>query len=272
MRLRLARQPAAAAAAACGVLICATGLAGLVVASHGGRPALPPGRTPFVAAPVGESAALPDAARPVAVAVPVALIIPAIGVRTSLIRLGRTAAGTLQVPGTTAVAGWYTGSPRPGEIGAAVIAGHVDSYRGPGVFFRLHLLRPHDLILVRRSDGSLAAFRVLTVRLYLKVRFPTSAVYGPVPAAELRLITCGGTFDPATGSYLSNVIVSAIAARWQHREHRAGREPARHARQHPAVQADSATQPTARPSRQRDLADTRGQSRPVTRYGRRVGR
>jgi sortase (surface protein transpeptidase) len=131
-------------------------------------------------------------------------------VRTALIRLGITAAGTLQVPPTTTVAGWYAGSPRPGEIGSSVIAGHIDSRLGPGVFFRLRLLRPPDKIYVRRSDGSLAVFRVTAVHAYLKKRFPTAAVYGPVPDAQLRLITCGGTFDPSLGSYLSNVVVYAV--------------------------------------------------------------
>jgi sortase (surface protein transpeptidase) len=217
MRIRLARHPVAAAAAACGLVLCSASVAGVLAASHGGRAATPTGRTPFVAVPYGRAAPLPDAARPVTVAAPVGLVIPAIGVRTPLIRLGRTPSGALQVPGTTAVAGWYTGSPRPGEIGAAVIAGHVDSYLGPGVFFRLRLLRRGNLVLVRRANGSLVAFRVVQARLYLKASFPTAAVYGPAPAAELRLITCGGTFDPATGSYLSNVIVSAIEVPWQHR-------------------------------------------------------
>jgi hypothetical protein len=115
------------------------------------------------------------------------------------------------------VAGWFTGSPRPGELGAAVIAGHVDSVRGPGIFFRLRLLRPHNLILVRRADRSLAAFRVVAVRRYPKSRFPTAAVYGPAPVAELHLITCGGVFDPAGGHDLSNIVVFAVAVRWHHR-------------------------------------------------------
>jgi sortase (surface protein transpeptidase) len=159
-----------------------------------------------VAAPLTAAAA----ARPVAR--PVRLIIPVIGVRARLVRLGLAAGGTLQVPVTTTVAGWYTGSPRPGAIGSAVIAGHVDSYIGPGVFFRLRLLRPGDRIFVRRADGTLAVFRVTLVRAYLKTRFPTGAVYGSAPGPQLRLITCGGTFDPALRSYLSNVVVYAAAA------------------------------------------------------------
>jgi sortase (surface protein transpeptidase) len=140
---------------------------------------------------------------------PVTLTIPAIGVRAKIIRLGLTAAGSLQVPPTTTVAGWYTGSPLPGAVGSAVIAGHVDSRSGPGVFFRLHLLRPNDQIYVTEADGTLAVFRVNVVRSYSKTQFPTAAVYGPTPDAQLRVITCGGTFDPELGSYLSNVVVYA---------------------------------------------------------------
>ena len=183
--------------------------AGLAWASHTGRPATPPtGTPPLVPVPKGKWAAVP-AATATRVPRPTALDIPAIGVETRLIRLGLTAAGTLQVPSTTAVAGWYTGSPRPGETGAAVIAGHIDSYRGPGVFYRLRELKPGNLVYVKRGRGTLAVFKVTAVRTFLKSRFPTAAVYGPVPDAQLRLITCGGTFDPATGHYLSNVIVFA---------------------------------------------------------------
>jgi sortase family protein len=205
---RRIRRPWAAGAALGGAAVLCIGVAGLAWASHTARPRTPAGHTPLVAVPRGHWAAVPEpTATPVAR--PVSLQIPDIGVRTDLVRLGLTAAGTLQVPPTAAVAGWYTGSPRPGAIGAAVIAGHIDSASGPGVFFRLRLLRPGDLVYVRRSGGSLAVFEVTAVRSYLKTRFPTRAVYGAVPNAQLRLITCGGTFDQATGHYLSNVIVFA---------------------------------------------------------------
>jgi hypothetical protein len=212
---RRIRRPWAAGAALGGVAALCIGVAGLAWAGHTGKPATPAtaatpaGRTALVAVPRGHWAAVPEPAAARPVARPTSLQIPAIGVRTALVRLGLTAAGALQVPPTAEVAGWYTGSPRPGAIGAAVIAGHIDSASGPGVFFRLQLLRPGDLIYVRRADGSLAVFQVTAVRSYLKTRFPTRAVYGAVPDAQLRLITCGGTFDPATGHYLSNVIVFA---------------------------------------------------------------
>ena len=142
-------------------------------------------------------------------ALPVSLTVPAIGVKTSIIHLGLEANGSLQVPSTTAVAGWYTESPRPGAVGSAVIAGHVDSYKGPGVFYWLRNLKPGDKVYVKRADGSVAVFNVNSVQSYPKAAFPTSIVYGGTPDAELRLITCGGTFDSSTGHYLSNIIAYA---------------------------------------------------------------
>ena len=147
--------------------------------------------------------------KPYSVHRPVQLTIPSIGVRTGLVHLGLTTSGTLQVPKTTSVAGWYTGSARPGAIGSAVIVGHIDSTTGPGVFYHLDQLRRGSKVYVKRADGTLAVFQVTAVRSYPKERFPTDAVYGPEPDAELRLITCGGAFDFATGHYLSNTIVYA---------------------------------------------------------------
>lgn len=143
------------------------------------------------------------------VARPYWLLIPAIGVSSNLVRLDLTAQDTLQVPPTAAVAGWYTGSPRPGQIGSSIIAGHIDSRLGPGVFYRLGQLRRGDYVYVIRANHTVAVFEVTSLRTYLKSSFPRKAVYGPVPDAELRLITCGGTFDFATGSYLSNVVAYA---------------------------------------------------------------
>src|SRR5262249_40010795 len=135
---------------------------------------------------------------------PVRLAIPAIGVETRLIRLGITGHRTLQVPASAAIAGWFTGSPPPGSIGASIIVGHIDSDKGPGVFFRLRDLRRGKDVYVTLASGSTVTFKVTAVRSYAKNRFPTAEVYGPVPDAELRLITCGGHFDYSTGSYLSN--------------------------------------------------------------------
>ncbi len=194
-----------------GLALIVCGAGGLALSRSGGTAPGPPGPA-RVAAPAGRvaAAAPPSASRPVAL--PVELTVPAIGVRTRLIRLGLTPSGTLQVPRSFTVAGWYDRSPRPGATGPAIIAGHIDSVSGPAVFYRLGSLRPGNLAYVRRADGTVAVFRITAIALYPKDRFPTGAVYGSAPGAELRLITCGGTFDPAARSYLSNVVVYAVAA------------------------------------------------------------
>ena len=232
-RARLVRRPVALAAFLAGVLTIVGGTVGLTrLASHPGDVPRPLAKSS--PAPHGIFAAPPAAHSAKQVARPVALTIPAIAVRTPLARLSRTPQGTLQAPASTTVAGWYTGSPRPGEIGSSIIAGHIDSTQGPAVFFRLRLLRPGDLVYVRRSDGTLAVFRVYAEHMYPKNDFPTERVYGPTPDAELHLITCGGVFDQATGSYLSNVVVYATQisvhrARHRHHARRHGHHPrARH--------------------------------------------
>jgi sortase (surface protein transpeptidase) len=140
---------------------------------------------------------------------PVDLSIPAIGVQTRLVRLGLNPDGSLEVPTDFSVAGWYRLGPKPGQPGAAVIAGHVDNTEGPAVFYRLGELAPGDLIRVRMADGSMKRFHVYAVREYPKTAFPTSLVYGATPNPELRLVTCGGPFDSNTGHYLDNIVVFA---------------------------------------------------------------
>jgi sortase (surface protein transpeptidase) len=205
-----ARRPAAALALAAGLAVIAGGTAGLLLTRHS-IPVMRPAAAgvAVLPAPTGPIVAPPPSAAPRPVPAPVSLTIPLIGVHTQLITLGLTSAGELQVPSSTAVAGWYTGSPRPGAVGSAIIVGHIDSYSGPGVFYRLIKLTRGDKIYVKRADGTLVEFRVTSVQIYLKDRFPTEDVYGPVPDAELRLITCGGAFDIATGHYLSNIVVYA---------------------------------------------------------------
>jgi sortase (surface protein transpeptidase) len=208
------RRPAAAFALAVGLVVIAGGTAGLLLTRHS-TPAMRPAAAGVAAlpAPTGPIVAPPPSAAPKPVASPVSLTIPLIGVQTQLITLGLTAAGELQVPSSTSVAGWYTGSPRPGAIGSSIIVGHIDSTNGPGVFYRLSTLAVGDKIYVKRADGTLAEFRVTSVQTYLKDRFPTQDVYGAVPDAELRLITCGGAWDAATGHYLSNIVVYATKVR-----------------------------------------------------------
>jgi hypothetical protein len=165
-----------------------------------------PGLPPPPAAAASSTGALPWSR-------PVSLAIPAIGVHANVIDLGLGPGHTLQVPPLTQAgvqeAGWYDLGPAPGQLGPAVIAGHVDSHQGPGVFFRLGALVPGNQVDVTRADGTLAIFRVDAVDEYSKDRFPAQQVYGPVSYAGLRVITCGGSFDYQTRHYLSNIVVYA---------------------------------------------------------------
>jgi sortase family protein len=146
---------------------------------------------------------------------PVRVDIPAIGVHARLLRLGVDSRGAIEVPPLftrTDEAAWYKGSATPGQIGASVIEGHVDTVRGPAVFFNLGALRPGNRIDVTLADGVTAVFRVTGVRQYRKSHFPSKTIYGTTRYAALHLITCGGPFDYATRNYLDSTVVFASLA------------------------------------------------------------
>jgi len=141
--------------------------------------------------------------------VPVRLRVPSLGIDARVGRVGQAADGTVQVPGRWEDVGWFDGAARPGDAGPAVLLGHVDSRSGPAVFLRLPEARPGTVIEVTGAEGATRRFRIRQVRQYPKVRFPTEAVYLPVLRPQLRLVTCGGSFDSSTGHYRDNVVVSA---------------------------------------------------------------
>jgi Sortase domain len=139
---------------------------------------------------------------------PIALAIPALAMQTSVGVLGLQADGQVEVPTTTRVVGWYRYGVTPGQVGSAVILGHVDSYLGPGVFFELKTLKAGDSLYLTLADGTHARFVVTEVVQYLKTAFPDHSVYGAHGTSRsLQLVTCGGAFDHSTGHYLSNVVV-----------------------------------------------------------------
>lgn len=167
-------------------------LAGLCLAGCGsaGTPAAPPDRS-----------------------LPGWIDIPSIGAKSTLVPLGLDAQGSIQVPPVDKPqqAGWYKYSPVPGQVGPAVIIGHIDGDHQEGIFWRLHEIKPGATISVGRQDGTTVTFTVTSVDQVQKSAFPTSAVYGNTSNPQLRLITCGGAFDATTGHYLDNVIVYASA-------------------------------------------------------------
>ena len=162
--------------------------------------------------PVGQPVVADPGALAPAVARPVELSIPSLDLEVDLVDLGLDAQRRLEVPEDPAQVGWWAGGPTPGAHGAAVLAGHVDSYQGPGAFWRLGELAPGDRIEVTAADGTVHAFVVDGVGRWPKTQFPTDAVYRQADGPELRLITCGGPFDEADRSYRDNVVVFATAA------------------------------------------------------------
>ncbi|WP_243639213.1 class F sortase [Streptacidiphilus pinicola] len=168
---------------------------------------VPAGSVPIASAPPAQA----GSAAPMGRSVPVGLKIPSIGVDASVMSVGLNSDGTVGVPPieANAPAGWYDGSPTPGQTGPSVILGHVTvGQYGDGVFLHLGRLHPGDRIEVRRQDGSTAVFAVDRVQTVDKSAFPTSAVYGNVDRPALRLITCGGP-HLSGGGYPDNVIVYA---------------------------------------------------------------
>ena len=138
---------------------------------------------------------------------PVRLQIPAIGVSVSVSELGLNHDGTVQVPTDIQRPGWFDLGPTPGQEGSAVILGHVDSFRGPAVFYRLRAMKPGERVDVRLADGVTTRFVVRSVAMYSKAHFPGRLVYTSHGYSGLQLVTCGGTFDSQTGHYLSNIVV-----------------------------------------------------------------
>ncbi|MEY9871616.1 sortase (surface protein transpeptidase) [Streptacidiphilus sp. MAP12-33] len=192
------------------VLAAAVGCSSALTTDHPAAGAPAPGTTASAsAAPSGT----PAATAPLSASAPERLEIPAIGVDTSLLRLGLAADRTVQVPpiAANAPAGWYDGSVTPGERGSAVILGHVTvGQYGDGVFLRLGKLAPGDRIEVTRADGTTADFTVTDTHTYAKSAFPDQLVYGPDPQPVLRLVTCAGSPDPATRTYPDNLVVTAV--------------------------------------------------------------
>ncbi len=139
----------------------------------------------------------------------VRIAIPAIGVNAPVVSLGLNADGTLEVPSSFSVAGWWSGGPFPGQIGPAVIVGHVSSVAGPGVFYKLGDLVPGDRVTITAPSGTVSTFSVVRSLEVSKDAFPTQLVYGPVSDPELRLITCSGSFNSSTGHFVDNLIVFA---------------------------------------------------------------
>jgi Sortase domain len=210
-RIRIARGGWVTAAAI--LLVTAAGLTAVVRAGGPARPTAAPvpvaATRAATAAPATEPRSAPASSPPAAVppTPPVSLRIPTLGLAVGLSQLGLNPDRTVQVPTDFQRPGWFRLGPSPGQPGSAVILGHVDSYRGPAVFFRLRTLKPGDRVEVGLAGGGVARFAVRAVATYPKASFPGRQVYASHGGRSLQLVTCGGQFDYRARSYLSNVVV-----------------------------------------------------------------
>ena len=143
---------------------------------------------------------------------PTVVRIPALGVTSNIIDLGLQSDGKMEVPPDAKDVGWFTSSPLPGQPGPSVLAAHVNWKGEDGPFAKLEQLKQGDQVIVESADGATATFVVDRVEAHPKTRFPSEAVYGDTEGPELRLVTCGGVFDTASGHYQENTIVWAKLA------------------------------------------------------------
>lgn len=192
-------------------------LAALVVLALtlGGGPepstAQPPPARPVAVDPEPASASAADGVAALPKSDPVSIDIPKIAAHSTLVPLGVNADNTIQVPPVTTPlqAGWYTYAPTPGEVGPAVVLGHVDGNHQKGIFYRLKELTAGDRVSIAREDGTTALFEVTKVHQVPKQEFEKEGVYDDTPGPELRLITCGGVFDRGAHNYVDNIVVYA---------------------------------------------------------------
>lgn len=190
----------------------------LICNSIGSRADDKPPAPPSVAAPAAPapdaSSAAPETATPgpsLPRSVPKRLRIPAIAVDAPFTPLSIGTSGRLDAPppNDKNLAGWFKDGVTPGERGAAIVAGHVDTTTGPAVFLQLRFLRPGSSVDITRADGTVATFKVDTVETFSKAKFPDKRVYADTPDAQLRLITCGGNYNKTVKDYEDNVVVFA---------------------------------------------------------------
>jgi len=196
--------------AAFSTLLIVAGLAGAVafglnIQSTNKHKRLEPTKT-FSTAPATQPTKSPYLAH----SEPTHLTIDSVGIDVDVTPVGKAADDTIEMPPLFDwVTGWYKYSPTPGEKGPAIIVGHVDTYKGISVFWKLRDVQPGDTISVARADGSVVKFKVEALKQFEQADFPTDEVYGNIDHAGLRLITCGGSFDRGTESYTQNTVVFA---------------------------------------------------------------
>ncbi|MEU9924487.1 class F sortase [Streptomyces griseoluteus] len=156
---------------------------------------------------------LPAPAAPLPDSTPQRVDIPQLAIQAPVVKRGLDSRGGIDPPpfDQPGVVGWYGAGTTPGADGTALLVGHVDTRTRPAVFYRLSTLEPGETVRVVRADGKVARFTIDDVEVLPADHFDAARAYGTrhPGRAELRLITCGGTYDHTTRAYTANVVVSA---------------------------------------------------------------
>ncbi|MFC7320231.1 class F sortase [Halobacillus campisalis] len=139
--------------------------------------------------------------------VPASLEIPSINVSASITPEGLTNSGGMEVPDNDVDVGWFEPGTKPGNKGNAVLAGHVDSYQGPAVFFELDELKAGDEVILTGTDGSVLTFTVREVIAYPRNEAPIETIFGSSDSRSLNLITCTGLFDSEAQTHQDRLVV-----------------------------------------------------------------
>lgn len=156
---------------------------------------------------------MPAAHTPLGPAAPARVDVPSLGVQAPVMVRDLDTQGAIEAPPyeNPGTVGWWRGGAQPGTAGTALLVGHVDTKSKPAVFYGLSSAKTGDKVRVLRADGSVAEFTIEDVRVHERADFDPAKVYGPKVRgrAELRLVTCGGSYDKAAKQYSANVVVSA---------------------------------------------------------------
>jgi len=139
---------------------------------------------------------------------PARLQIISIGVDAAIEQVGILADGSMDVPKNPADTAWYQSGPRPGEVGSAVIDGHVDWYFGAkAVFTNLKNLKVGEHIVVMDEQGHPVSFIVRRTQIFGSTDDATNVFTSTDGLAHLNLITCQGVWDQIANSYTQRLVV-----------------------------------------------------------------
>jgi sortase (surface protein transpeptidase) len=138
---------------------------------------------------------------------PSLITIPSLQISAPFEDLGLNSDHTIEVPKNNMGVGWFIYGAKPGQLGSFVVVGHFDSLKGPAIFTKLKKIKSGDKILITRDDGTVITYQADTISQFSQNNFPTKAIYGSVPYAGIRLITCSGVWDKQAGHYSQNLVV-----------------------------------------------------------------